>query len=41
MTRAMPRGTTWKVLIIRNGSPFPAGFSQLAVAGVRVISRYA
>lgn len=41
ITSAMPRGTMWKVLLIRSGSPLPAGFSQVAVAGVRAISRYA
>ena len=38
ITRPMPRGTTWNVLLIRSGSPLPAGFSQSAVAGWRVIS---
>ncbi len=37
ITRATPRGTTVNVFSIRRGSP-RAGFSQTAVAGVRVIS---
>jgi hypothetical protein len=37
ITRATPRGTTVNVFSIRSGSP-RAGFSQTAVAGVRVIS---
>jgi hypothetical protein len=41
ITSATPRGTTWKVLVIRSGSPLPAAFSQPAVPGWRVISAYA
>ncbi len=37
MTSARPRGTTVNVFSIRSGSPLP-GFSQTAVAGMRVIS---
>jgi hypothetical protein len=37
MTSATPRGTTVNVFSIRSGSPLP-GFSQIAVAGTRVIS---
>ena len=40
ITSATPRGTTVNVFSIRSGSPRP-GFSQTAVAGVRVISVHA
>ena len=38
ITNATPRGTTWKVFVIRSGSPLPAGFSHIAVVGVRFCS---
>ena len=40
-TRATPRGTMCQLLVMRSGSPRPAGFSQVAAAGVRAISAYA
>jgi hypothetical protein len=41
ITRLIPRGTTVKVFSMTSGGRLPCGFSQRAVAGIRVCSAYA